>query len=198
MKFKSKIFLTLLIFIVFLININCVYGFSISHNGNTYDLPSFSRTAGYPYLCVVLTNGSFQLYESTVPIEVKDGSGNTKVLTVMEGTANVYKCNSDNTSWDFLLSFSNSGGDYSKGVNIGTSNAGMIIDANHDIKYINSDNVFFQSPVTDNTVIPALETAEEVPKAMIQTLTIMIPIGLIVLGIGLTIYLIKRVKFFQY
>lgn len=50
----------------------------------------------------------------------------------------------------------------------------------------------FINPV-QGVVIPALETAEQVPEAMGTTLKILIPVGLVVLAIGLIIYLIKRV-----
>lgn len=53
------------------------------------------------------------------------------------------------------------------------------------------ETVFFQ-PVT-GVVIPALETAQEVPTAMVQTLKIIIPVGLVLFGIGLSVYLIRRI-----
>lgn len=58
--------------------------------------------------------------------------------------------------------------------------------------YTSSGEVFFQVPVTA-VVIPSLETAEQIPQAIAKTLKILIPIGLIVLSVGLGIYLIKRV-----
>lgn len=57
---------------------------------------------------------------------------------------------------------------------------------------INKGTVLFRYPVTE-VVIPALETAEQVPEAIVKTMKILIPVGLILLSIGLVIYLIKRV-----
>lgn len=63
-----------------------------------------------------------------------------------------------------------------------------------NIIYYHADDLdyFFQLPVTE-VVIPTLETAEQIPEAITTTLKIMIPVGLIVLSVGLVIYLIKRV-----
>ena len=46
---------------------------------------------------------------------------------------------------------------------------------------------------TPVATIPALETVEQIPEAMTTTLQVVIPVGLAILGIGLLIYLIKRV-----
>lgn len=64
--------------------------------------------------------------------------------------------------------------------------------SNISIYIDNTYTDFFFKPVT-GVVIPALEQVEELPKAITTTLKIMIPVGLVVLGIGLIIYLIKRV-----
>lgn len=39
--------------------------------------------------------------------------------------------------------------------------------------------------------IPAIQSAEEIPQAIVKTMKVVIPVGLVVLGIGLVIYLIK-------
>ena len=41
--------------------------------------------------------------------------------------------------------------------------------------------------------IPAIQSAEEIPQAIIKAMKVVIPVGLVILGIGLVIYLIKSV-----
>ena len=61
---------------------------------------------------------------------------------------------------------------------------------------------FFQVPpvvetpeiTTPEVEIPALETVEQIPEAMKETMKVVIPVGLVILGIGLVVYLIKFVK----
>lgn len=59
------------------------------------------------------------------------------------------------------------------------------------------NEIFFQTPpqIVEGITIPALETADQIPQAIVTTLKILIPVGLIVLSIGLVVYLIKRVKY---
>ena len=47
---------------------------------------------------------------------------------------------------------------------------------------------------TPEVEIPALETVEQIPEAMKETMKVVIPVGLVILGIGLVVYLIKFVK----
>jgi len=48
-------------------------------------------------------------------------------------------------------------------------------------------------PETPATTIPALETVEQIPTAMVETLKLIIPVGLVIFGIVLLISLIKSV-----
>ena len=48
-------------------------------------------------------------------------------------------------------------------------------------------------PETLTTTIPALETVEQIPTAMVETLKLIIPVGLVIFGIVLLILLIKSV-----
>ncbi len=68
------------------------------------------------------------------------------------------------------------------------------IDIKHDLNNfsmssvpIPDDYVFFQITVV------LVEEVQELPKAMVKTLKVIIPVGLVLLGIILLIYLIKRV-----
>ena len=52
--------------------------------------------------------------------------------------------------------------------------------------------VFRKAPQTVEQVkIPAIQQAEEIPQAMAEVLKILIPVGLVIFGIGLVIYLIR-------
>lgn len=62
--------------------------------------------------------------------------------------------------------------------------------SNSDI--LNSDGtVFFPIPVQEVVVIPVLEGVEELPKAVTTTLKMILPVGLVVFGILLLVYIIR-------
>lgn len=64
--------------------------------------------------------------------------------------------------------------------------------SNFDIKDENDEVVFRgASPELAGVTIPAIQSAEEIPQAIIKTMKVVIPVGLVILGIGLVIYLIK-------
>lgn len=46
--------------------------------------------------------------------------------------------------------------------------------------------------IPETVVIPAVETVEQIPMAMTETLTMIIPVGLVVLSVVLLIYLTRR------
>ena len=57
-------------------------------------------------------------------------------------------------------------------------------------------NVVFQGASQEElagVTIPAIQSAEEIPQAIIKAMKVVIPVGLVILGIGLVIYLIKSV-----
>lgn len=56
--------------------------------------------------------------------------------------------------------------------------------------HINGD-IFFQNPVQEVVVIPVLEGVEELPKAVTTTLKMILPVGLVVFGILLLVYIIR-------
>lgn len=60
----------------------------------------------------------------------------------------------------------------------------------------NSDNeLVFQEASLElaGVTIPAIQSSEEIPQAIIKTMKVVIPVGLVILGIGLVIYLTKSV-----
>lgn len=77
--------------------------------------------------------------------------------------------------------------------------SGSIIDkiycssSNNVYNYLDESKVVFQGARQElaGVTIPAIQSAEEIPQAIIKTMKVVIPVGLVILGIGLVIYLIK-------
>lgn len=68
--------------------------------------------------------------------------------------------------------------------------------ADNNIVYYNVEghtngDIFFQNPVQEVVVIPVLEGVEELPKAVTTTLKMILPVGLVVFGILLLVYIIR-------
>lgn len=64
--------------------------------------------------------------------------------------------------------------------------------ANYDVHDIYTGNLLFQgAPAVEQVIIPEIQSVEEIPQAMGEVLKILIPIGLIIFGIGLLIYLVQ-------
>ena len=76
----------------------------------------------------------------------------------------------------------------------GRYNYDYIIYSNHDV-YDNEGNILFQSAPqeVEQVTIPAISQVGEIPVVMTTAMKIIIPIGLIVLSIGLVIYLMQLV-----
>lgn len=73
-----------------------------------------------------------------------------------------------------------------------SSNTSEIISTSCDIYENDSfEKIFFQNPL--RVTIPTVVQVEEIPKAMNKALQVIIPIGLVVLSIGLLIYVVKSV-----
>ena len=200
MKFKNKIFITFLFLLAFILffNINNVFAFTFkSHNSDVeYTVPDLSTVDETQqellengYVIIIPKNSTTAwLYVETNP------TGPTR-----------FHVGSDNV-------FNTSSGWYRKSINFTTASSWGTLETKqatyytygydtHDFYFgttiytdAKGSEVFFHPPVTEQgVVIPALETAEQIPQAIAKTLKIMIPVGLIVLAIGLVIYLIKRV-----
>lgn len=197
MKLKNKILLIvflILMFILFLNTSNVFASFNFTYNDTNYTVPDIPTDYPY-YLIIDKGNGVFRLYMCENEMIFKTvtlANGSKSILlysTVSAGTIYQYtNLAGDNVTISDLY----------RSIGTGTSlaidyNTVSIVYSNHDLYH--GGELVFQSPVTEvpGVLIPALETAEEVPQAMAQTLKIVIPVCLIVLGIGLLIYLIKRV-----
>ena len=67
-----------------------------------------------------------------------------------------------------------------------------IMASNYDI-YTEEGDLVFQGALSQVVTIPGITQVEEIPQVMEQVMTILIPIGLIVFSIGLVIYLTRLV-----
>ena len=76
-----------------------------------------------------------------------------------------------------------------------TTKSYYAIGSNNVYDYINQDDILFPGARQElaGVTIPAIQSAEEIPQAIIKTMKVVIPVGLVILGIGLVIYLIKSV-----
>lgn len=184
MKLKNKILLIsflLLIFILFLNTNNVFASYDFTYNNVNYSLPDLPD---YDYYFICDFNEDMYIaYCSNSPLILGQTTSYYVETNPSGSTVYSYKY-VKNGDFEFVRANYSSRFDLASGIS-------SIINTSHDLYC--GETLVFQRPVADKSVIPALETAEEVPKAMVQTLKILIPVGLIVLGIGLAIYLIKRV-----
>lgn len=196
MKIKNKLFMTFLFLLAFILffNIKNVFAINVSINDNTYNIPDFSSVIEYDYQFICLNEESniFYLVDSMSPLYY-DGyntidyfNSHQQFKTLNSDTFKAYKYSSDSSEWS----------SWSSNTSVNFKTSYIYIYSNYDVMNgINGTSVFFQqTPVKEVTAIqiPALETAEQIPEAIAKTLMIVIPVGLIVLGTGLVIYLIKR------
>ena len=199
MNFKNKILITFLFLLAFLMffNINSVFGFSFTsyEKNNLFTVPDAST----------IDEEQKSLLENGYLIYTTDG-GQSFTLAVLNSTGGgeEYLCvygssiripqqtyyshiSAGDSSWgtltqQYMMSMVNfDSSDFYFGATVYTDRYGS--------------DIFFQLPVMETVTIPSLETAEQIPEAIVTTLKILIPVGLIVLSIGFVVYLIKRVRF---
>jgi len=162
---------------------NDYYYFFRNNRGVSIDV-NFIKKSAFP---------DFKLY-----IEVSTSSSNpARYCTLRSGLGNISATNpGDIVIYVYDNSISNFVKHSSTSFNYSYLDGENNIITSYTNATIYTDNtfsdVFFQVPVQE-VVIPALETAQEVPMAMIQTLKILIPVGLVLFGIGLSVYLIRRI-----
>lgn len=189
MNLKNKLFITFLFLIAFILffNINNVFAFSFTCNTEnhteTIDLPDvaeeYQSYFNLPYIIFSTDNVKFC---------IRFLADNESFFYINQygiaWSGTIHQFTYDGSSWDYRFNNNKIAG----------------ITAVSNYYYFNSDiytdvdksNYFFTCPVT-GVVIPALETAKQIPQAIVTTLRILIPVGLVVLLVGLVICLIKRV-----
>ena len=222
MKFNIKIFISFLfiLIILFLLNTNVNASYyngvyipepvSIDNNSNYYiyynpndskiHLLTFNGDIEYLGNFIDINYSSGMFYPS-IWFKKSDNTDSSKfVFGFMMGNNRLeYELN--NSQWvlvksDYNNHFSSLRYNYDIINNIICSNYnicnGKRVIGNSDIVYSSNSASFFQEPVQE-VVVPALGEVKELPKAIVETLKIIIPVGLVILGIGFVIYLIKSV-----
>lgn len=163
-----------------------------------YYLIRYKTTIPFDPMSSVSGYDCYDLYLSDVPFVISDDLeflylsdvssfalfGSISTDSVYSDKVNVCSL-SENLSKDFI-SFGFNGGYLNR--TFYTTN----LFANQTIKNKSGDVVFLGAPQTVEQVkIPAIQQAEEIPQAMAEVLKILIPVGLVIFGIGLVIYLIR-------
>ena len=110
---------------------------------------------------------------------------NSNVIKGKTNYLKLYNFEYGKTSWEYAT-----GGTY----NISDEIISALVYASDDL-YDTDGNVVFQKARQElaGVTIPAIQSAEEIPQAIVKMMKIVIPVGLVILGIGLVIYLIKSV-----
>lgn len=189
MKLQNKILFILFLFLSVLLffNINNVFAaISFTYNGEQVDLPDLPSDVNISYGYVVgsFNNATSDTTDDYYRILILSNSDSYFYLIggqyYVSGSASMYSYKNNNWSFDKNTT------DY-----IINGHLRYVYSTVNVYSDIDKTEVFFR-PVLE-VVIPALETAEQIPQVIVKTLKILIPVGLIVLAIGLTIYLIKRV-----
>lgn len=223
LKNKIIISFLFLILLILFFNIHNVFAsFIYEYNNTTYTCPDLPTVPeGYNYTVIFfrrVSSSTYRLYllHSDKPFDYVSSYSGNNIYTLYWSYAshfnepiNFVEGHSVNSgSWE-TYSFTNSRNNVVQEDWLTPNN---IIYANYDV-YCDNTLVFHQpvpEPVVEPepetpeepnllqeqetvVVIPALETAEQIPSAMGETARIVIPVGLIVLSIGLVIYIIKRV-----
>jgi len=192
MNFKNKIILTFFVLLGFILffNISNVFAFTFTcNNGSsteTIELPDVAEEyQSYFDLPYIISNQDGYIIRFLADDDsffYLDGD-----LVGWSGTIHQFKFNG--SSWNYKFNNNNIFGRTSI-LNHIYLNATIYSDGN-------KTDVFFQRPPqkVEGITIPTLETAQQIPQAIVTTLKILIPVGLVLLSIGLVVYLIKRVRY---
>lgn len=196
MKLNKKFILTFILFLFVLLffNINNVFAsFNFTYDNVDYTVPNIPDD--YEYFLIYKNNSSdsFYLLMSDYPIFHKGYRVNSD--------SNIHSgfCCPGNILYYYVSSIRNFNYINETSGYLTTEQDFTIFYANHDIYYRdinNIDTLLFHNPVV-GVVIPSLETVEQIPQGIAEALIVLIPVGLVVLAIGLLIYLIKRTIFLR-
>lgn len=205
--FKYKLFIILLLFIVLVTSIysNCFASnnISYSYNGKIYTVNDFSNLI--PNDCkyfICLSNDSnafpflFIVDKDTRQYICQNSGKRLHSLSLSRYKRYIFR----NNKWELQSSYLEDSSYY-------VVFCLSFIDNKYSILYSNinfygyydyigdTEEVVFQgAPVTvEQVTIPEIQAVEEIPQTMSKVLEMIIPIGLIVLSIGLLIYLMRLV-----
>ena len=200
---KNKIFITLLFFLIlFILNNTNVFALTFTYDNNDYniDLPEDFNLEDHPDFIIKKSVKGTAIYQLAYPASDYDlpflyySSTNPKgVRYYITGTTTCgqwkYYNYYPDTGWDVLKTTSK----YTITYISDGYEEGYCIFSTADIYDTNGELFFQKTPVTviPETIIPALETAEQIPTAMVETLKMIIPVGLVIFGVLLLILLTK-------
>lgn len=204
---KNKFFLILLIFFI-LILVFCVSSFASTElqfsNGEKYTFPDFSDKVQNKDYCIVYGNnenvGTYfillvydkeqnnpYLYNSSGNYSLKLFPTDKKVEYSNSIRYNYYFVRSNNaSSWSYSSTSDASGFYFSGGI--------YGVYTTQDLKDTEGNVVFQPTPqLVGEVTIPEITQVGEIPQMMGKVLEMIIPIGLIIFGIGLLILLVRLV-----
>lgn len=186
--FKNKIFIFIFLFLIlsFCIVSPCFAlssTYSFNYSGNQYKIEFetnvLEANKDKNYLLIYKRDGEFTAGICDEPILYI----NNKISRV-SGYSNSYSTLND------LISYISKSGFTTWGLaNIDNVE---VVYTSHDI-CDSEGNVVFQGALSQAVTIPAIQQVGEIPQVMEQALRIVIPVGLIVFGIGLVIFLTRLV-----
>lgn len=206
MKLKNKFLIIFVILSMLLLLFNSVYASSDYSSNNPpdavmdylYTTEEYANKSNYNYFIFQATDGRYLInflpkLDDLKAYLIYYSASRTNFAFNQAFEYKQYQLNSDGS---FIKTTSNTSTVSSVW---GMKKSNNIINWYSDFDVYTDDTystAFFQAPPqkVEGITIPALETAEQIPEAIATTLKILIPVGLIVLSIGLGIYLIKRVK----
>lgn len=208
MKLKNKLLLMFLLILLIFFNFNNSFAavstsFESTTNGGTV---TFTRTNG-----VWSVNGNFVDKDISYTYSVQNtldyyiipfitesyGRINYNYFKVPASSNYFAKCLADNYSTNYFYFSFNCNKDYYYNNDLVSANTATKIYNRSTYPMCkvyakDSDDLLFQCPVQE-VVVPALVEAKELPKVIVETLKVIIPVCLIVLGTIVVIYLVKRV-----
>lgn len=205
MKLKNRVFLilVLILFFILILNFNSVK--AVEYEGAFPNFEDLINKTGYSKYCIykynniphlVLIENSNTSFDCTGTSGYWAGKGNVNNLAkeyILQNNKWI-ECDFDlsNSYGNFCLIFSRD--DFNYGNYIYFNNIQLSIDSSnvYSINPIPDDYVFFQ------TAVVLVEGVQELPEAIVEVLKVIIPVGLVLLGIILLIYLIKRVIYLSH
>ena len=213
MKLKNKLLLMFLLILLIFFNLNTVFASSTSFEStNNSGTVTFTKTNGIwsvvGKFCGTDISYTYNVQDTSdyyiIPFvtEKSIGTINYNYFKVPSNSNYFAKALNDNNSTDYFYFAFNCDKDYYFNTDLVSANTAtnMYNRSTYPMCKVyakDSDDVLFHCPV-QGVVVPALGEAKELPKAIVETLKMIIPVGLVLLGIILLIYLIKRVIYLSH
>lgn len=180
MKLTNKILIILILLLAYLFFSNVVFGFTVTDyfekEINIPEIPDnidishgylYIYTSGWGYQLKVLNNEDSYFYHD----------GDVRIILAGSGTSYQYTAS---RGWYYQGSLNN-------GADTRINNAEQLYFSTSVYSDVNKTGFFFQH----NVILPAMATVEEIPKAIITTLKMILPVGLVVFGTLLLVYIIR-------